>query len=313
MTALCRVGAPVQFGRSSLIPVKVNTLCNCAAGDGIGLEVDLGQDWLEDDEEDVADDGSEGSSSSGNDAAAEDELNPDDMDVDMLEAADEQQQPQQLAAGAAEVGRRQRRKAAANSTQAAGAGDGNAQPAAVKHLLAQEVTYVSAAWLAAALPVRRGHRAVVGGQQATALPSVWSACDCAVAAMQWFCWWLGPDLSLRLGLQSSALCGCCCSCLLLQADFVSRSMWDGRVTRGMTRQELAVLKAPLVYAEIMSFIKVRTGRGVLGSNFCCLLHWGCNVVQVANPVSCGPQHGTQRVGNGPFDWNRSYGPAARHH
>lgn len=45
---------------------------------------------------------------------------------------------------------------------------------------------------------------------------------------------------------------------------MSRSMWDGRVTRGMTRQELAVLKAPLVYAEIMSFIKVRTGTGVLG-------------------------------------------------
>jgi hypothetical protein len=69
-------------------------------------------------------------------------------------------------------------------------------------------------------------------------------------------------LLLRLPAAAAAAAPahrCWCGCLLLQADFVSRSMWDGRVTKGMTRQELAVLKAPLVYAEIMSFIKVRTG------------------------------------------------------
>jgi hypothetical protein len=33
-------------------------------------------------------------------------------------------------------------------------------------------------------------------------------------------------------------------------------MWDGAVVKGMSRQERDILKAPLVYAEIMSFIKV---------------------------------------------------------
>ena len=63
-----------------------------------------------------------------------------------------------------------------------------------------------------------------------------------------------------------------CRCVLPQADFVSRGMWEGAITKGMTRQEQGVLKAPLVYAEIMSFIKVRTGRGVLGMKALCLLH-----------------------------------------
>jgi hypothetical protein len=41
-----------------------------------------------------------------------------------------------------------------------------------------------------------------------------------------------------------------------QVDFVSKRMWDGAIVKGMSRQERDILKAPLVYAEIMSFIKV---------------------------------------------------------
>jgi len=49
---------------------------------------------------------------------------------------------------------------------------------------------------------------------------------------------------------------CCVSLHCLQADFVSKGMWDGAITKGMSKQEVALLRAPLVYAEIMSFIKV---------------------------------------------------------
>lgn len=40
-----------------------------------------------------------------------------------------------------------------------------------------------------------------------------------------------------------------------QADFVSRRMWD-KITKGLSRKEVAQLRAPLVFAEIMSYIKV---------------------------------------------------------
>lgn len=43
---------------------------------------------------------------------------------------------------------------------------------------------------------------------------------------------------------------------------MSRGMWEGAITKGFTKQELAVLKAPLVYAEIMSFIKVGSCWGL---------------------------------------------------
>ena len=47
----------------------------------------------------------------------------------------------------------------------------------------------------------------------------------------------------------------------VQADFVSRGMWEGAIAKGFSKQELNILRAPLVYAEIMSFIKVRRGCG----------------------------------------------------
>lgn len=54
-------------------------------------------------------------------------------------------------------------------------------------------------------------------------------------------------------------------CCPLQAEFVQRCMWEGAITRGFTKQELGVLKAPLVYAEIMSYIKVGGRARAVGS------------------------------------------------
>lgn len=103
--------------------------------DGIGLEVDLGQDdWLDDDEVE----GAESEYSSSEDYE-DDDVNPDEVPANWEAGWD--QQPLAVAA-ADEPGRRQRRRAAANGAGAAAA-NGNGEPVAVKHLLAHEVTYVS--------------------------------------------------------------------------------------------------------------------------------------------------------------------------
>jgi hypothetical protein len=39
------------------------------------------------------------------------------------------------------------------------------------------------------------------------------------------------------------------------AEFVSVGMWS-KMTKGLKKEEKACLKAPLVYAELMSYIKV---------------------------------------------------------
>lgn len=105
--------------------------------DGIGLEVDLGQDdWMDEEGDEYEDDVSDYSSSSADD----DDAQPDEV-PNWQEGWD---QPGAAAAAADAVGRRQRRraKAAGQAEEAAVHGNGHA---AVQHLLAHEITYVSAA------------------------------------------------------------------------------------------------------------------------------------------------------------------------
>lgn len=60
------------------------------------------------------------------------------------------------------------------------------------------------------------------------------------------------------------------------AEFVSPVMW-GRMTKGLRKEEKACLKAPLVFAELMSYIKV--------GGFC-IVCWCCIILLCAWVRSC---------------------------
>jgi hypothetical protein len=144
--------------------------------------------------------------------------------------------------------------------------------AAVQHLLAHEITYVSAAGFLCretrpkmCLVLKLGSKGEAHVADMDAIASQLSSCSMLEGLVS-------HAVSLHRPLAAAVtVLTCSCeqpggftnaieahlSCLFLQADFVSRGMWEGAITKGFTKQELAVLKAPLVYAEIMSFIKVR--------------------------------------------------------
>lgn len=235
--------------------------------DGIGQEVDLADGWLSDDEGSEGEAGEDGSKEDGSKEAEEqpeDDVNSDEEVEANGEATADAEDGQQLAA-AGEVGRRQRRRAAAAGADAAGA-NGNGEAAAVKHRLAEEVTYVSTAAAAAALWCLTciysshafshegiiGHFAVAAALMAV---SVRRFLTVQAGGIRWFV--------LPVSLQHAACdlkwygaSDCGVSAAVSQVDFVSKRMWDGVIVKGMSRQERDILKAPLVYAEIMSFIKV---------------------------------------------------------
>jgi hypothetical protein len=110
--------------------------------DGIGVGVDLEDDWMSGDEASEGDAGEDGSDEE--EKHAEQDVDPAAGVEADAEAAADAQDGQQLAAAGGEVGRRHRRRAAAAGAEAAGT-NGNSEPVAVKHRLADEITYVSTA------------------------------------------------------------------------------------------------------------------------------------------------------------------------